>query len=287
MGTLSAPVPTPTAPQTRARVVVGVGDPVRDALVLAWARDEVAATGGRLTICRAGPAPTGWPTMDGLMLVDPVFARAVHDVRQRLGGERVDLWLEDGRPDAVLAAAAAGADLVVLGPPTRHRSPAVQLAATADQPVVIMRPGAGSRTAPFAGHVVAAVGSGADAPVVEFAVRYAAAHRLPVAAVHVSTDSVCDFWFDEDTLETHFRVEPPQIGLLAGVVEPVRARYPGVPVRLCAVAGNPADRLRAAGGGALLTVVGRRRHLLRSLSDHLVRTARGPLGVVPAGSGEG
>jgi hypothetical protein len=286
MTTLSAPVRAAARSATRARVVVGVGDPVHDALALAWARDEVAATGARLTICRAGPPPTGWSTMDGLMLVDPVLARAVHDVRQRLGGERVDLWIEDGPPDAVLAAASVGAYLVVVGPPSGHRSPAVRLAARADRPVVIMRPGAGSRTVPFAGHVVAAVRDRTDAAVVEFAVRYAAAHHLPVAAVHVSLDSAGDFWFDEDTLETHFRVEPPQMSLLAGVVEPARARYPGVPVRLCALVGTPVDRLRAAGRGALLTVVGRRRRLIRSLSDHLVRAAHGPLAVVPAGLGE-
>jgi hypothetical protein len=160
MGTSSAPVPTPTTPRTRARVVVGVDDPVRDAVVLAWARNEVAVTGARLTICRAGPPPTGWSTMDGLVLVDPVFARAVHDVRQRLGGDRVDLWLEDGPPAAVLAAASAGADLVILGPPARHRSPALHLATSAEQPVMIIRPALGCRTAPFAGHVLAAVGGG-------------------------------------------------------------------------------------------------------------------------------
>jgi hypothetical protein len=284
MGTLSAPVPAPTTPGTRARVVVGVSDPVRDALALAWARAEVAVTGAQLTICRAGPLPTGWPTMDGLMLMDPVFARAVRDVRQRLGGERVDLWLADGPPYAVLAAATAGADLIVFGPPARRRSPAARIAADADQPVVIVRPGPGCRTAPFAGHVLAAVGDGrVDEPVVEFAVRYAAAHHLPVAAVHVSADSAGDFWFDEDTLETHFRTEPPQVGLLAGLVEPMRARYPRVPLRLCVLVGTPVDRLREAGRGALLTVVGRRRHLIGRLSDELVRTAPGSLVVVPAG----
>jgi hypothetical protein len=229
--------------------------------------------------------------MDGLMLVDPVFARAVHDVRQRLGGDRVDLWLEDGPPDAVLAAASAGADLVVLGPPARHRSPALHIVANADQPVMIVRPGPGCRTAPFAGHVLAAVGGGAaDGPVVEFALQYAAAHHLPVVAVHVSAESAGDFWFDEDTLETHFRVEPPQLDLLASVVEPVRSRYPRVPLRLCVLVGTPVDRLREAGRGALLTVVGRRRHLIRlpigRLSDELVRTAHGPLAVVPAAVGE-
>jgi hypothetical protein len=116
--------------------------------------------------------------------------------------------------------------------------------------------------------------------------RYAAAHHLPVAAAHVSADSAGDFWFDEDLLETHFRAEPPQMGLLATVVEPIRARYPRVPLRLCVLVGAPVDRLREAGRGALLTVVGRRRHLTGRLSDALVRTAFGSLVVVPAGNRE-
>lgn len=287
MGTLSAPVPPSATPSTGGRVVVGVGDPARDGPVLAWARDEVAVTGARLVVCRAGTVPTGWSTMDGLMLVHPDFARAVHDVRQRLGGDRVDLWLANGAPDAVLAAASVGADLVVLGPPTRHRSPATRVAGIADQPVVIVRAGHGGRTAPFAGHVVAAIGGGAaDPAVIEFALRYAAAHRVPVAAVHVSSDVAGDFWFDEDTLETHFRTEPSQLGLLARVAEPARARYPQVPLRLCVLVGRPADRLRQIGDVARLTVLGRSRHLVRSrpgqLIDELVRTGHGSLAVVPA-----
>jgi hypothetical protein len=287
MGTLSAPVPAPATQHTRAPVVVGLGDPVRDAPALAWARDEVAVTGAPLTICRAGTVPTGWSTMDGLMLVDPVFARAVHDVRQRLGGSRVDLWLANGSPDAVLAAASAGAGLIVVGPPTRHRSTAARVAGVADRPVVVVRPVRDGPAVPFAGHVVAAVGGGpTDAAVVDFAMRYAAAHHLPVAAVHVSANGTGDFWFDEDTLETHFRVEPPQLVLLASVVEPVRPRYPGVPVRLCVLVGTPADRLRDISGSALLTVVGRPRHVIHPapgrLSAELVRTAHGSVAVVPA-----
>ena len=234
MGTCSAPTPTPATRETRGRVVAGIGDPTRDALVLAFAREEAATTGARLTICRAGHPPAGWPTMDGLMLVDPVFARAVRDVRQRLGGDRVDIWLDDGTPHAVLAAASVGADLIVVGPPTRHGSPSPRIAAAAD--------------------------------------------------------STGDFWFDEDTLETHFRVQPPQLNLMAGVVEPVRSRHPGVPLRLCVLVGTPVHRLRDAARAAVLTVVGRPRHPVRPLSGRLsadlVRTAFGPLAVVPAGYGE-
>jgi len=282
MATMSAPTTSASGAGIRARVVVGVGDPGRDAPVLAWARDEVAATGGRLTLCHAGPLPGGGSTMDALTLADPDLARAVHDVRQRLGGERVDLWLADGTPVDVLAEASSDADLLVLGPPRARRSTAARAAATADRPVVIVRPVPEGRSAPFGGHVVAAVaGRPVDRAVVDFAVRYAAVHHLPVAAVHVSTDTPGDFWFDEDTLETHFRMEPGQLGLLARVVEPVRASYPGVPVRRCVLVGTPVPRLRDVGRGARLTVVGRGHRLLHAVSQELTRTGIGPLAVIP------
>jgi hypothetical protein len=223
--------------------------------------------------------------MDALTLADPVIARAVHDVRQRLGGHRVDLWLQDGEPVDVLAEASSGAGLVVLGPPRTRRSTALRAAATATRPVVIVRPVRDGQCIPFGGHVVAAIGgNAADQAVADFAVRYAAAHHLPVAAVHVSADTAGDFWFDEDTLETHFRVEPEQLDLLARVMEPVRARCPSVPVRLCVLVGTPVPRLRDAGRGALLTVVGRRHRLARPflgrVSQQLAHTAEGPLAVI-------
>ena len=280
--------PSATRPGHLSRVVVGVGDPVRDASVLAWARDEVAARGGRLTICRAGPPPPGGSTMDAVTLADPVFARAVHDVRQRIGGERVDLWFDQGTPVDVLADASSDADLVVVGPPRGRHSTALRAIGTARHPVVIVRPVPGGRDAPFAGHVVAAVaGHPVDDSVVDLAMRHAAIHHLPLAAVHVSAETTGDLWFDEDVLETHFRVEPEQLGLLARVVEPVRARYPRVPLRLCVLVGAPVPRLRDAARGALLTVVGRRRHLItpfrRPVCDALARSTTGPLAVVPCG----
>jgi nucleotide-binding universal stress UspA family protein len=277
-----ATVPSTDAPH----VVVGVGGwPA-----LAWARDEVAATGGWLTICHAGSTPPGGPTMDSLTLWDPVFTRAVHDTRLRLGGDRVAVWLEDGDPVDVLAQASEDADLLVIGPPRsdRHRSTAVRIAETCRRPVVVVRPVPGGRDAPYAGHVIAAVGGGpVDAMVVDTAMRYAATHHLPMAAIHVSADSPGDFWFDEETLETHFSVEPPQLGLLAGLVEPARARYPSVPVRLCVLAGTPVPRLLEAGCGARLVVVGRRHRklavpLLGHTSRELVIAADGPVAVVPS-----
>ncbi|GIJ71693.1 hypothetical protein Voc01_066100 [Virgisporangium ochraceum] len=261
-------------------------------MALAWARDEAIATAGRITICHAGPPPAGGSTMDALTLADPPLARAVHDVRQRIGGERVDLWLADGDPAGLIAEAAetAAADLVVVGPPLHGgtRSTAARTAGTCRRPVVIVRPGQDEPRLPFAGHVVAALGGGpCDARVADFAVRYAAVHHLPVAAVHVSAEGPGDFWFDEDTLETHFAVEPPQIATLARVLEPLRIRHPHVPVRLCVLAGSASARLVVATAAARLVVVGRRHHrpltpALGGTSGALVRNGVPPVVVVPS-----
>lgn len=278
-----------TDTRTRPHIVVGVDGGIGGWLALAWARDEAIATGGRLTLCQAGSPPAGGSSMDALTLADLPLARAVHDVRQRIGGQRVDLRIAPGDPAGLLAEAAADADLVVLGPPLHGgvRSTALRMAGTCRRPVVIVRPGQDAEGHPFAGHVVAALGGGTcDPAVADFAMRYAAVHHVPVAAVHVSPEGPGDFWFDEDTLETHFAAEPPQIGMLARVLEPLQARHPDVGVRLCVLAGSPAVKLGLASAAAQLVVVGRRRHrlpvpALGGTSGALVRNAVAPVAVVP------
>jgi nucleotide-binding universal stress UspA family protein len=275
---------------TNPHIVVGVDGGIGGWCALAWARDEALATAGRLTICQAGSPPAGGPGMDALTLADPRLARAVHDVRQRLGGERVDLRIAPGDAAGLLVEAAADADLVVVGPPLQGgvRSTALRTAGTCRRPVVVIRPGRPARGMPFAGHVVAALGGGTCDPLVAaFAMGYADVHHLPVAAVHVSVDVPGDFWFDEDTLETHFAAEPPQIGMLARVLEPLRARHPDVAVRLCVLAGSPAAKLVVTTAAALLVVVGRRHHrlpvpALGGTSGALVRNGVAPVAVIPA-----
>jgi nucleotide-binding universal stress UspA family protein len=274
----------------RPHLVVGVDGGLGGWMALAWARDEVITTGGRLTICHAGTPPAGGSSMDALTLADPPFARAVHDVRRRLGGQLVDLRIAPGDAAGLLVEAGADADLIVIGPSLHGglRSTALRTAGTARCPVVVVRPGEDATGLPFAGQVVAALGGGpGDATVADFAMRYAATHHLAVAAVHVSADDPGDYWFDEDTLETHFAAEPPQIGMLARVLEPLRPAYPHVPVRLCVLGGSPGPRLVVHTAAARLVVVGRRHHrlLLPALggtSAALVRSAVAPVAVVPS-----
>jgi nucleotide-binding universal stress UspA family protein len=224
-------------------------------------------------------------TISALELDDPVFARSIHRVRQLLGGTRVALRFAPDDPAGAFCAAARTADLLVIGAET---AAAARVLAEAAGPVVAVRPiGAGPRGL-FPGHVVVAVaGAGVDPLPLEFGFDYAATHRVPLAAVHVSARLPGDFWFDERTLETRFAVEPPALGVLGAAVEPMLPRYPRVAVRLGALTGEPVRRLLDAARGARLTVVGRRPRrpgirLVGSVSRGVLAGTDGPVAMVPA-----
>jgi len=274
----------------RRRLVVGVDGTAAGWRALAWAADEAAATGASLTVCRTGSTPPGGYTMEAVELADPEFARFQHRVRDRLGGQHVGLRFEPGCPaDVLRAAAVRDADLLVVGAdaPAGPGANAARVASEADLPVVVVRPIGRRPHGPFAGHVVVAVaGANIDPLALDFGFRYAAAHRLPVAAVHVGMQTAGDFWFDESVLETRFVDEPPALTLVASVVEPFLPRFPGVPVKLVVLTGQPVERLVDAARGARLTVVGRRHRrlatrLLGSVSRAVLATVEGPVAVVP------
>lgn len=284
---LTAPLRRPHRTRAR-RIVVGVDGTPDGWQALAWAGDEAATTRAHLTICRAGPPPPGstvMSTINALELDDPVFARSIHRVRQRLGGERVSLRFAPGDPAVAFCSAARAADLLVIGAGTPA---AARVLADADGPVVAVRPVEDGARGPFAGQVVVAVaGASIDPLALEFAFGYAATHRVPLVAVHVSSRPPGDFWFDERTLETHFAVEPSALAVLGATVEPMLPRYPAVAVRLGVLAGDPVRRLLDAARGARLTVVGRRHRrlgvrLLGSVSRRVVARADGPVAVIPA-----
>jgi nucleotide-binding universal stress UspA family protein len=272
---------------------------------LAWATDEAAATGGRLVVCHAcGPdsplaVPTPTPAHGALELFDPALARAVATTRARLGGDRVALRVPMGRPGPVLVAAAAQADLAVLGSPGRHLpggygSTTHHVAAHAPCPVVAVRPIAAGRDAPLRGHVVVGVDGSNDAgTALEFAFGWADQHHGVLAAVHVTTGRREDYWFDQTTLSTHFAHEPAGLELLARAVEPWLIKYPRLPVKCAVYAGHPLPGLlRAARGARLLVVGGRGTGWFRSAglgrlggaTHGLLDDATGPVAVVRGSS---
>jgi nucleotide-binding universal stress UspA family protein len=267
---------------------------------LAWAADEAAATGARLVVCHVCPVTSALAGMAGtvapgrLELADPALARAVATVRTRLGGNRVTLTVQTGRPGPALTRASVDADLVVIGAPQYPRpggygSTAHHVAANAPCPVVMVRPVTGGRGAPFAGHVVVGVDdSAAGRAALEFGFGYADLHRLPLAAVHVSAERRGDFRFDDVTLSPHLPAEPAVPTWLATEVEPWTHKYPDVPVKRAVLAAPVVSGLLRGAQGARLLVVGDHRRgaaaraLLGTVTHATLDRARCPVAVVHA-----
>ncbi|MCW6006226.1 universal stress protein [Micromonospora sp. CPCC 205371] len=274
------------------RVAVGVAGTATSWQALAWAADARRALGHLPRLprrVRARLVSAAVP-MAVLELADPPLARAVAATRARLGGERVSVRI---RPEhhavALLADAAWEADLLVLGAPSGSgwRETTHRLLGHVAVPTVVVRSVAGA-SGPFAGHVVVGVdGSEPSAGGLEFAFRYAAAHRAPIAAVHATSDAPDDFWFDDTMLETHFPTDPAGLRLLAEQVEPWTHKYPDVRVKRAVYTGRALPALLRAAAGARLLVLGARGHgvaaraLLGSVSHGAVDRAAGPVAVVP------
>ncbi|MGI5240128.1 universal stress protein [Dactylosporangium sp. CA-139066] len=270
----AGPVTEAAAPLTDRpyrRIGVGVDGTESGWTALSWACDEAEAGAADVAIRHTDPSHRirgPRPDLPALELADPVLARHLRAVSDRLGGQRVDLDVADGGAVAALLDLADRADLLVLGAaaPARpgHLSTAARVAAHAPVPVVIVPgPEPPHAQGSFAGHVVVGVdGSAASHFAIRFGYQYAYHHRVPLAAVHVSAHAAGDFWFDETTLETHFATEPESIELLAAAVEPVAARFPRVPLKRAVFLGPPAEGLRRAAGGAVLLVLGRHGHRL-------------------------
>lgn len=281
----------------RPTIVVGLGGTNRW-YALAWATEQAMATGASLVLCHAcrddSPLAThaGPPTVSLLEIADPALARSVARTRMRLGGSRVTVRVEPARPATLLVDAARGADLVVIGPPTRtdligRVRTAHRVLAHASVPVVVARLSGDRTHGPFAGHVVVGVdGSAGSRAALEFAFEEASRHRRPLAAVHVTAERREDFWFDETMLSTHFSTEPAGLNLLATEIEPWTHKYPEVPVKRAVFAGRPLDGLLRAATTASLLVLGRSgrrtpgQALLGTVADGAIDAAESPVAVV-------
>ncbi|HEU5108792.1 MAG TPA: universal stress protein [Micromonosporaceae bacterium] len=270
------------------------------ALAVNWALDEVAGADGRLLLAHA--CPPGSPiaacgsTQDAgwVELLNPRLARALAVGHDRLGRDRITLRTLSGRPERVLAFLAAGADLLVVGPPGLqfpggYGSTTHHLAAHAPCPVVVVRPTAVGGTAPARGDVVVGVdGSPAGAAALEFAFGWARTHRCGLAAVRVSRRRLDDYWLDRPALSTHASLAPAEIDTLLREIGPWTRVYPEVPVRYAVYGGRPSAGLLRAAEGARLLVVGDRhrgpavRAILGTATHDVLDRARGPVAVVRA-----
>jgi nucleotide-binding universal stress UspA family protein len=198
--------------------------------------------------------------------------------------------VEEGDPVAVLRAASADAQLVVLG--SRGiggvtgllvGSTANGLVAHAHCPVIVL-PDEAAASVPDRQSIVVGVETGrGDEAVLEFAFTEAADRGTDLVAVHAWQDAV---------LETAYRSMGPLVdwaGVAAderlGLSETLagwRDKAPDVVVREVVVRDKPARALLSAGMTAQLIVVGHRRRLALGSTTHAVlHRATCPVAVVP------
>jgi nucleotide-binding universal stress UspA family protein len=278
---------------------IAVGAHATSYPALAWAIAEASAAGARLAICHVCHPDSALarrvrvpPAL--LELANPQLARAVAASRDRLGSQRISLTVATGHVGEALVRAADGADLLVVGAPeqtgwAQRRSPTHYVVQHARVPIVVVRTSPALARGPFAGHVVVGVDGSAQArAALAFGFGWAAEHRRPLAAVHVTGRQEDDVWFDESMLETHFVVEPAGLALLADEIAPWHGRHPDVPVKRALFAGPAHRGLARAAAGAILLVVGSRglgsaaRAVVGSVSHAAVDGAPCPVAVIPA-----
>jgi nucleotide-binding universal stress UspA family protein len=284
------------------RIIVASDNTPAGRAALAWAEAECAAdpAGRRLVLCRTYPgriAGTFLPpsaAIASIELIDPEFARQVHQVRGHLGGERVDVFIRFGDIAYELIAEAGPADLLVTAaPPLGATGLAVTIGAQAGATVVSVRPTPPhmNMSGPFAGHVVVGVDDrGRNAEAIRFAFDYAARHGMPVTAVHAHEPDSGGLWADDKFMEIHPLGHEFGLDLLDAAIATARAEHPDVPVRRAVMRDRAGASLVRGSAGAFLLVVGHRgrssvvRHLLGSVSRHVLMHARCTVAVVHGGA---
>ncbi|MER5432529.1 universal stress protein [Streptomyces sp. NPDC002588] len=226
--------------------------------------------------------------------------RAVAEVADRHPGLTVTTDVLEGQPVETLVAAAAEAELLVLG--SRGHGPVVgfllgsvgrQVIAEAACPVVLVR--AGDRPSAEAGGHEIVVGQHGEpddsAPALRFAFETAAARGAGVRVVRAWTLPPVFAYSPASLklLDDAGGLEPLESKALAAAVEPWRERFPDVPVVEHVEMGSAGQVLLSVAGRAQLMVVGRRVHrtavgaAIGSVADGVLHHADCPVAVVPHG----
>ncbi|MFH9553451.1 universal stress protein [Streptomyces sp. NPDC017435] len=223
---------------------------------------------------------------------------AVASVAERHPGLTVTTDVREGGPVETLVAAAADAELLVLG--SRGHGPVVgfllgsvgqQVIAEAARPVVLVR--AGDRpSSEVAGHeiVVGQQGDPEDsAAALRFAFETAAARGAGIRAVRAWTLPPV-FAYSPGSLkllDDAGGLEPYEKKALADALQPWRERFPDVPVVEHVEMGSAGQVLLSVAGRAQLMVVGRRAHRtavgarIGSVAYGVLHHADCPVAVVP------
>ncbi|MGQ4406354.1 universal stress protein [Streptomyces hayashii] len=230
--------------------------------------------------------------------VRDAVGRAVATVAERHPALRVTADVEEGGPVELLVAAAAAAELLVLG--SRGHGPVVgfllgsvgrQVIADAACPIVLVR--AGDRPSMEAAGREIVVGQQGEpedsAPALRFAFETAAARGAAVRAVRAWTLPPV-FAYSPGSLKLLDEaggLEPYEKKALAEALQPWRERFPDVPVVEHVEMGSAGQVLLSVAGRAQLTVVGRRAHRtavgarIGSVAYGVLHHADCPVAVVP------
>ncbi|MFE2282793.1 universal stress protein [Streptomyces sp. NPDC059443] len=261
--------------------LVGFDGSVRSLAAARWAAREARSAGAVLRLLHVGQA---WPTIQPIspefqpvlgasaVAAEAVLAASADELRAVHPGLTVETATAEGGPAGELTRAAAHARLLVVGAGGHNRhvpllgSTALHVAGRCEIPVVLVREQAAEGAHRGRGVVVGVDPAGDYEAVLGFGYAWAAAHGLPLRAVHAGP-------------------EPSE--LLEAAVAKVSARYPGVATECVSRVGDPAHVLVDESEAADLLVIGRRHHRpLHGLgpTDHAVaHYARGPVALVPHG----
>ncbi|WP_035870808.1 universal stress protein [Kitasatospora cheerisanensis] len=278
-------------------VLAGTDGSAESTAAVGWAAEEALRGGHALHLVHA------WTWEDDLhvdadrsasvrSLAERALADTARQVREARPGLEVRTGILAGRePGAALVAAAAEAELLVLGSLGLGAfegllvgSVGLFAAARCEVPVVLVRAGQPARQdGPGAAEVVVAVDAHAPADqVLDFAFRQAAARGAVLRAVHGWTPPpVWGYagWVAPAAEAEQFRVL--EAGLLRQALGVWRAKYPEVAVVEDSRTGGAAGAVVAASAGAALVVAGRRRRRLGPVAHAVVQHAQAPVVVVP------
>lgn len=228
---------------------------------------------------------------------EEVLTALADEIRAAAPEMAVSDTVEDGRPAAVLTAAAqrAEAELLVLGATGLGALPRMLLGSTAAElvhntelPVTVVRDTQSEQATDDAPVVLGLDGTQASHQAVGFAFDFAARHRCPLHAVHAQSDRPLDVLAAAGLWDRASDRDVARDEIADKLLGERRQRHPQVPVRLDIVDDRPARALMERSEHARLLVVGNRgrgavsRVLLGSVSHAAMYHASCPVVVVPA-----
>jgi nucleotide-binding universal stress UspA family protein len=275
-------------------IVVGIDGSATGRVALQWAVREASLLGVPLTLCHTHSV-TG---LAGTRRIPPrhsedILEHAIATVSQHLDQSRITAFLGYGDPARVLAQVSADALLLSIGThgyfvhaASLFEPLSMRIIAGAGCPVVV-HPVLAGPSGPFAGCVVAGVdGSAASRAALRYAADHAAAHGLPLAAVHVSQPA--DPWSTSPILDDPLPGGRAADELLDAELSRSGVAGRGIEVRRGAYSGRAVPGLLRAAAGAELLAIGARGAgttpggSLGPVAQHMVGNATCTVAVIPA-----